>query len=67
MKADWRLIVLLALAIVFTASAIQPQPRQPVYIEGNFIDFDTAEVFDMPILEEDCLEEPSPLYPLPAL
>ncbi len=60
MKADWRLIMLLALAIVFAASAMQPQPRQPVYIEGNFIAFDTAEVFGMPVLEDECFE-PSPV------
>ena len=67
MKADWRLIILLALAIVFMVSAMQQPASQEVSIEGDFIEFNTAEVFDLPIIEEECLEPVSPLSRLPAL
>jgi len=63
MKADWRLIILLALAVIFMVGAI-PHSPQPLYIEDNFIAFDTAEVFDLPVLEDECVE-PSPLDKTP--
>jgi hypothetical protein len=64
MKADWRLIILLILAAVFMVSAIQQHSSQPLYIEDNFIAFDTAKVFDLPALEDECFE-PSPLDKMP--
>lgn len=65
MKADWRLVILLVLAVVFMVSAIPQTPTQPLYIEDNFIAFDTAKVFDLPVLEDECFE-PSPLDKMPA-
>jgi hypothetical protein len=64
MKADWRLIVLLALAVAFMVSAIPHSSPPPVYIEGNFIAFDTSEVFGTPVLEDECFE-PSPIGKTP--
>ena len=65
MKPDWRLIILLVLAIVFASSAMQPQPSQPVCIEGNFIAFDTGKVFNISTFEDDC-QEPSYIDKMPA-
>ncbi len=64
MKADWRLVILLALAVIFMVGAIPHSSPQPLYIEDNFIAFDTAEVFDLPVLEDECVE-PSPLDKTP--
>jgi hypothetical protein len=64
MKADFRLIILLVLAVVFMGSAVQQPSPQPLYIEDNFIEFNTAEVFDLPVLEQECFE-PSPLDKTP--
>jgi hypothetical protein len=63
MNADWRLIILLVLAVAFMVSAI-PHSSPPVYIEDNFVAFDAAEVFGLPVSEYECLE-PSPLDKMP--
>jgi hypothetical protein len=64
MKADWRLIILLVLAVVFMASAIHHPVQQEVSIEGSFIAFDKAQVFDIPSIEEEC-QAPSPIDKMP--
>ncbi|MEM3154833.1 MAG: hypothetical protein QW165_04705 [Candidatus Woesearchaeota archaeon] len=69
MSADLRLIVLFGLAVLFMVGAIaNSAPREAdVDIQDSFIAFDAAEVFDLPILEEECVAEPSPLSRIQAL
>ncbi len=63
-RVDFRLVLLLIIAVIFLYSAVQKNAvtTNSVYsIEGDFIEFNTAEVFDLPVIESDCLEESSPL------
>ncbi len=62
-QVDYRLVILLLLAIAFWFSAMQMRvgvvsAPEPIVIEDNFIDFDYEQVFNLPA-EEGCLEESS--------
>ena len=62
MKVDFRLVILLLLAVAFLFSSMRQHDVQtmvvPVVIEGDFIDFDYEEIFNLPA-EGACLEESS--------
>lgn len=68
-RFDYRIVILLLLAIAFWFSAMQNKlhfPPEKIVIREDFIDFDYDNVFNV-TSEEGCLVEPSALGPSPAL
>jgi hypothetical protein len=66
---DFRLVLLLIIAVIFLYSAAQKSSAKISHeasIEGDFIDFDYAKVFNLPS-GEFCLEESSLPYRSQAL
>ncbi len=68
-RVDFRLVLLLIIAVIFLCSAVQKSaiPIEPAVVEESFIQFDTSEIFDLPVIESDCLEESSLPSRLPVL
>jgi hypothetical protein len=67
-RVDFRLVILLVIAVLFMMSTILRHDQEqivPVVIEGDFIDFDYRQVFNLP--SEACLEESSLPSRLPVL
>ncbi len=68
-RVDFRLVLLLVIAVAFLHSSLQLHKQQeyPVIIEGNFVNFDYEEIFNVSVIPESCPEESSLPSPLQAL